>query len=146
MRRTNDEFLGMEMKRTADGFVLVELIIFIVVAGIAISSIILPVSTTLINVLIPSRQIIVNELARERMEMILGQYQTYGYVAFVDPCAVGSPPAACTLPASLGGYNISSSITTTSIQGLDGFKQITVSVADPTDKIGTTLVSIVGQT
>ncbi len=89
------------------GFTLVELIIFIVVAGILAVGVFAAFAAALSGAAQPGAMTQAMELAQERTELILAykrmapDYATF--LAGPDPCAGGPPPAICTPPA---GYAV----------------------------------------
>lgn len=93
------------------GFSLIELIVFIVVIGIAVAAIMVPLNMASEKSPNPNYQTIALQLAQGRMELLLGQRYLKGYVNFADPCSGGSPPAICT---SLTGFTVTSVISTIS--------------------------------
>jgi type II secretory pathway pseudopilin PulG len=104
------------------GFSLIELVIFIVVLGIAGVAI---VSTFVVSgTKAPSlqNQSIAIELAQERMDLILGQRAINGFSSFSDPCP---GPSICTAPS---GFTVSSSIAN-NWNGDTAYKVITVTVS-----------------
>ena len=125
------------------GFSLIELIVFIVVIGIAVTAISIAFSTASQNDVGANAQTTANNIAAARMEFILGQASINGYLSFSDLCAGGSPPAVCTLPAALSAYTVSSSIAGTTIGGDSNYKIITVTVSGP-QSAAATLKALVG--
>lgn len=115
------------MKKNNAGFSLIELVVFIVVMGIAITGIFLAFQTALQKSVVATPQIIANLLAQGRMDIIVGQERINGFNSYSDICPAA---AVCTLPAALSGYSISSSITTTTISG-DTYNIITVTASGP---------------
>lgn len=113
------------------GFSLVELVVFIVVIGVAISSVFLAFQTALTQTPYGNSQTVATLLAQGRMDFILGQRRLIGFANFSDLCTSVSPPAICTLPAAITGYTITSSITTTTIGSDSNYKIITVTVTGP---------------
>lgn len=77
------------------GLSLLELIVFIVVMGIAVVAVMQGLSSALRGSLSPGQMTQATQLAQERMELILATRQTQGYSGIYDPCGVGSPPAFC---------------------------------------------------
>ena len=116
------------------GFSLIELIIFIVVMGIAAVGILISLHLALEN----SPNIEFNtqalQLAQGRIELILEQKKELGFASFSDPCTLAVPPAVCSIPT---GYTVASSIVAS---GAD-FKIITVSVTGQGHSQLTTLVA-----
>jgi len=110
------------LKSQRSGFTLIELIVFIVVIGIVSAAIFVPLQVTAVKTPEATRQMIATELAQQRMELILGRRYLQGYsVSVLDPCALGSPPTACTPPS---GYNVNVNIVNISLG-----KSITVTVS-----------------
>ena len=89
------------------GFTLVELIIFIVVAGILAVGVFAAFAAALSGAAEPGAMTQAMALAQERTELVLAykrmepDYATF--LAAPDPCAGGPPPAICTPPA---GYAV----------------------------------------
>lgn len=126
-----------QSNRKCDGFTMIELIVFIVVIGIASVAILLPLNTASEKSATDSYISTASALAQERMELIIGQRHLVGYTLFIDPCTSGSPPPDC----AFTGYTISSTIAVTSIGGDSNYKSITVTV---TGLGNATLTSLVG--
>lgn len=114
------------------GFTLIEVIIFTVVIGIISVSIFASFNQILIAAKNPETIVTATQLAKERMELILGQRETQGFSAFTDPCTAGGPASVCNLPSGF-------SITQPTISG--DKLTITVTVDGPED----THVTLVGQ-
>jgi len=119
------------MRKLSPGFTLIELIIFIVIVGIAATAILLSFQTVLSKSPDTNKQTIATELAEGRMDLIIGQYYIYGLSSFSDICN-GSSPAVC---MTISGYTVSSSITGT------GPKTITVTVSGSGSAVLTAQVS-----
>lgn len=118
------------MKGNSGGFSLIELVIFIVVIGIAVPGIFLAFSTALQKSPIVNPQTIANQLAAARMDIIIGQRRMFGYSSFTDPC-ISSPPAVCTVPAGITGYTITSTISPLTVGSDSNYKSIDVLVTGP---------------
>lgn len=118
------------MKQHKTGFTLVELIIFIVVLSIAVSAIFSAFSVALQQSFTANYQTTVIELAQGRMELILGQKRLKGFAGFTDPCP-GAP--ACTLPAALSTYSVSTSISATTIGSDNNYAIIRVTATGPSN-------------
>lgn len=106
------------MRKLSTGFTLIELIVFIVIMGIAVSAVLLSFQTLLSKSPQANQQTIALELAEGRMDVIMGQYYLNGFASFSDICPAA---AVCQTQA---GYTISSSIT-----GSSPTKTITVTVS-----------------
>lgn len=113
------------MNRMCAGFSLIELIIFIVVSSVLAAGLMLGVNRALKGSPDVMRATTANEIARTRMEFIIGNRYKQGFNAFVDPCAGGSPPALCVPPT---GYSVNATITPTTLGGDTQYKTITVLV------------------
>ena len=106
------------------GFTFIELIIFIAITAIMMAGIFIGFEQVLSKITTPEENNIAVQLAKERMELILGQRRNIGFATFIDPCTGGSPPAICTLPT---GYSIAQPTVTTNVD--TNFKTITVAVS-----------------
>lgn len=121
------------------GFSLVEMVLFIVVVGLAMGTLLLPLLNTLKRTSTHYYQMTAVQLAQERMALILGQARLNGYTSLADPC-----PAAgiCTLPSgTLGSYTVSAAITPTTINSEANYKLVTVTVSGSGSAELKTLVS-----
>ncbi|MBE0627184.1 MAG: hypothetical protein IH606_20490 [Burkholderiales bacterium] len=80
------------------GVSLIELIAFTVIMGISAVALLSMYRAVLPRGATPAQITLATQLAQERMELLLGQRDAYGYSTAVltDPCASGSPPAICT--------------------------------------------------
>jgi len=114
--------------KNSAGFSLIELVIFIVVIGLAVSGVFLAFSTTLQNTPLVNTQTLANQLAVARMEIIIGQRRMFGFSNTIDIC---SGPAVCTVPAVITGYTITSSITGYTVGSDSNYKLIAVTVTGP---------------
>lgn len=120
----------------ADGFSLVEAIVFIVVAGVLAAGLVVALVAPLRSAPQAGQLDQAAELAQQRMELILGQRRRVnGFAAFADPCP---GPAICTPPA---GYAVTSSIVTGWGADPANYKVVTVTVAGPVSLTTTALVA-----
>lgn len=119
------------------GISLIELIIAIVVIGVIAGSLVPAIYIAMEGQ--PSIEYTTQaiSLAKERMEIILGQKEINGFSAFSDPCEVASPPTICT---DTGDYTVESTIAD-GWNGNNYFKTITVEVTGPEDVTLEALVS-----
>lgn len=107
------------------GFNLIELVIFIVVIGIAAIGIMMSFRAALeTNPDIVQGDMAVN-LTQGRLQIILGQYKINGFSSFSDICSSGSL-ALCSVPA---GFTVASSIAD-NWNGNNRFKVITVTTTE----------------
>jgi prepilin-type N-terminal cleavage/methylation domain-containing protein len=123
------------VRKLPRGFSLIEMIVFIVITGIAVTTLAITLQTVLQKSPLSNIQTTAIGLAQERMDLILGQKQEKGFTNFFDPCKVASPPSYCLFT----GYNIDSTISTTTISGDSNYKIISVII---TNSSGTTLVTL----
>ncbi|MBI5450594.1 MAG: type II secretion system protein [Gammaproteobacteria bacterium] len=119
------------------GFTLIELIIFIMVVGILAIGLMQTFTNTLFGSSRPSQTLVATGLARERMELILGQRRkAMGLTTFTnanfDPCtsAPAATHSACTPIPS--GYTVTSSYAAT-WSGSSNYRDITVTVSGKGD-------------
>lgn len=117
------------------GFTLIEVVIFIVVAGVLAAGLIVAMGSSVRGTSQAGQTDMAAEIAQTRMELILAQRRTAGFVAFTDPCP---GPVVCTAPT---GYAVSSSI----VPGFGGdptnFKIVTVTVTGYFSTTATALVA-----
>lgn len=116
------------MKKQMQGFSLIELVIFIVVMGLALSSIFLAFTTALQKSVTVNPQTTANELATMRMNIILGQKHITGFSAFTDICPAAS---VCAVNPAITGYSTTSTITTYTVGSDSNYKLITVTTTGP---------------
>lgn len=126
---------------------LVELVLFIAIAGILAVALTQAFVQTTKNAPAGGNMTTATQLAQERMEIILAQKNAVGFANFTaanfDPCQSGSP-AVCTTPPA--GYSFSPlpSLTTGWDDGggiNNNYKVITVTVAGPQSATLTAVVS-----
>ncbi len=110
------------------GFSLIELVVFIVVIGLALSGVFLAFSTALQKSPGVNAETTALELAAARMNIIIGQRHINGFSATSDPCTAGSPPAMC---AGTTGYTVTSSISPYTVNTDSNYKLIDVLVSGP---------------
>ena len=107
-----------------NGFTLIEVIVFLVVSGILMSTILLGATTALRSTPSVHQQWIAVQLARQCMEWFLGQRQMNGYAALSCP---STPSAtACAVPS---GYRINTNISCTTWNNDTTYKTITVTIS-----------------
>jgi prepilin-type N-terminal cleavage/methylation domain-containing protein len=130
------------------GFTLTELIVVIVVTGFA-GAALLQLSFTRAGAPTPAQITLADQLAQERMELILGTRHTLGFSSIVDPCASGTP-TPCT---TVSGYTITlrgvpSALPSPESWSVDPdpthFRQVTVTVTGPTGTQLSSLVAVLG--
>lgn len=118
------------------GFSLIELVIFIIICGILLSSIFLYSKIIIPNKVSIKQQITAYLAAQQCIEWFLGQRYINGYASLSCP----STPVGklCTAPS---GYTVSTSITCTTINGDSNYKTITVSVTGPWNSTYSTVIA-----
>ena len=126
------------MKRIARsrGFSLIELVIFIVVCGILLSSMFLYSRIIVPNKASVQQQIVAYLTAQQCLEWFIGQRYINGYASLICP----SNPIG-TLCSAPSGYSVATSITCTTINGDANYKTITVSVSGIWNATYSTLIS-----
>ena len=112
------------------GFTLLEMIVFIVIVGVAAVALFQMFRQTLPRSPTPGQLIQAAQLAQERMELILGRRGVVSYAALNDPCVGGTPPAICT---NTFGYTVAvsgiSAVVPWNGNPVADFKLITVTVS-----------------
>ena len=120
----------MPPQHASRGFTLIELIIFIVVAGILATGLAAVFSSAIRGAAEPGALTQATQIAQERMELILAQRRRQPFATFVpanfDPCNPGPGPV-CTPPA---GYSFTPAPTLVTGWGGDptNYKVVTVTV------------------
>jgi type II secretory pathway pseudopilin PulG len=104
---------------------LVEVVIFIVVAGVLVAGLVVAMGSSLRGSSQAGQTDMAAEVAQTRLELILAQRRAVGFATFADPCLPGPGPAACTPPT---GYAVTSSIVTGWGSDPTNYKVVTVSV------------------
>jgi prepilin-type N-terminal cleavage/methylation domain-containing protein len=131
------------------GFSMIELIMVIVVIGIAGAALLRLFPLTRAGAPTPAQMTVANQLAQERMELILGTRHTLGFSSIVDPCASGTPTPCSTV----SGYTITTrgvpsgppSPDTWSVDAnTTHFRQVTVTVSGPTGHTLSVLTAVLG--
>ena len=139
-------------ERTAQrGVTLIELIVFIVIMGIAVVTLLSMYRAVLPHGATPAQITLATQLAQERMELLLGQRAAYGYSTAVltDPCAGGTPPAICTnLYAPSGQYSILVTGVNPPVQwsglSVDNYRMLGVTVLGPDGRQLANLSAVIG--
>ena len=135
------------MKAPQQGMTLVELVLFIAIAGILAVALTQAFVQTTKNAPAGGNMTMATQLAQERMELILAQKSAVGFANFTtanfDPCQSGAP-AVCTTPPA--GYSFSPlpSLTTGWDDGSgvnNNYKVITVTVTGPQSTVLTAVVA-----
>lgn len=105
------------------GFTLIEVLVFIVVTSLVMSTILLSAFNGLRRSPSVHQQWVAIETARSCVEWFLNQRRLNGYDTI--SCPSSSTPAACTAPA---GYTVNTSITCSTWNTDANYKTITISV------------------
>lgn len=126
------------MKLISKGFTIIEMVIFVVIVGLAVGTVMIPLTTTLQKTPVLMNQLQAQALAQERMELILNWRKLQGYTSLADPC-VASPGLAMCSAAS--GYTVTATITSPSVDGDSTYRLITVTVSGAGDAVLKTLVA-----
>jgi Tfp pilus assembly protein PilE len=122
---------------TQRGVTLVELIAFIVIAGVVATAMFQAFSGTMRGSHLGKEMTQATQHAQQRMEVILGQRKRLGYTAFIggdyDPC--DPPPLAAPWDTnqaciSTTGYQVASALSAPDACGT-GCSEITISVTGP---------------
>lgn len=125
------------------GLSLVELVVFVAITAVLMAGIFSVFSTTLQHSMDAGRIQQAALLARERMELILGQRHSQGFAAFTatsfDPCTSSPPSSQPVCTALPPGYTITTALTD-NWGGDPGYKVVTVTV---TGSAGTQLTALV---
>jgi len=116
-------------------FSLVELIIFIIILGLA-GIIVMPAMRVMSSSANQQNNLQAMQLARGRMELILQEKNHNGFSGLTDPCSSG-PALLCTAPT---GFTINTTISANWNSDTD-FKEITVTVTGDGDATLKTVVS-----
>lgn len=112
------------MLRKIHGFTLLELLVFIVVIGILMNTLLLNAITGLRASASIRRQWVAVEAARGCMEWFLGQRRYVGFASLACPSTPST--ASCNMPS---GYTATANITCTTWNSDTTYKTITVNVA-----------------
>lgn len=125
------------MKKFISGFTLIEVVIFIVVSGIIVTTILRASSTGLLGSGESTEQITANNLAQQCMDWMLGNRRLNGFNTYSCPSTPGG--SLCT---TVTGYTVSNSVTCTTI-GADttNFKTLTVNVSGNATAVLNTLIA-----
>lgn len=115
------------------GFTLIEVIFAIVILGLLASTILLPFTEALQNTAAQHQNRVALDVAKSRLEMILGQKKTQGFTDFVDPCP---GPIVCTPPS---GYSVN--VTISDWLGSSHLDEIVVTVSGEGDATLTSVVA-----
>lgn len=114
----------MMLRKPSAGFTLIEVLVFIIVTSLVMSTILLSANTALRNSPTTHQQWLAIQTAQQCMEWFLDQRRLFGYSALTCPST--PTPAACTAPS---GLSVSTSIACTTWNSDAEYKTITVSVS-----------------
>ncbi len=106
-----------------DGFALIEVVVFIVVTSLVMTTLLLSATTALRNSPSIHQQWVALQTAKRCMEWFLDQRRLNGYTALTCPSTPSA--SACSAPS---GYSVSNSVACTTWNSDTEFKTITVSV------------------
>lgn len=104
------------------GFTLIELVIFIAVLGIIGTGAIMAFNIAAYHSVDIRFALQASELAKQRMDIIIGQKHALGFTVINDPCTTSPGLAFCQVPS---GFSVTSSIVN-NWGGDSNFKVITV--------------------
>lgn len=107
------------------GYTLIEIIIVIVILGIIGVTILKTFDVSLSGSTALDNSRMALDLAKRRMDVILGQARLLGFSSYNDPCTTSPSLPVCTTPT---GFTVSSGIVT-SWQGNTNFNVVTVTVS-----------------
>lgn len=113
------------MIKKIKGFTLIELVIFIVITSILASTILLSFNTALQKTPVSRENNIAAQTVKKCMEWYIGQRQLNGFSSISTGTTV---PSFCTAPA---GYTVTVNVATTTYNGDNNYKTITVTVNGP---------------
>lgn len=105
------------------GFTLIEILVFIVVTSLVMSTLLVAAITSMRNAPTTHQQWVAIQAAQQCMEWFLDQRRLNGYSSLTCPSTPS--PSACSAPT---GYTVSSSIACTTWNSDSNYKTITVSV------------------
>jgi prepilin-type N-terminal cleavage/methylation domain-containing protein len=123
------------LARRNAGFTLIELVIFIVIAGVLAVGLASVFSTAMRGAAEPGQLTHATQIAQERMELILGQRRAVGFATFTDPC-----PASPLCTPAPPGFAVNVNIAPNWL-GDTNYRVITVTVTGPTNATLTALTS-----
>jgi len=118
------------------GFTLIEIIIFLVVTSIMISTLMLAFSTGLLKTPTLLNNFIADQTAKKCMEWFLSQRNLNGYTAITCPST--AVPSFCTAPA---GYTLAVNISCTTINSDSNYQTITVTASGQGNTTLSTLIA-----
>lgn len=121
----------------------------IVVIGIAGAALLRLFPLTRAGAPTPAQITVANQLAQERMELILGTRHTLGYSGIVDPCASGTPtPCTVVTGYTVTANGVPSGVTSPLSWSVDAntnhFRVVTVTVDGPTGNRLSNLTAVLG--
>ena len=95
------------MWKNSQGYTLIEIIIVIVILGIIGATLLSVFNVSLMGTPTLDNSRVAVELAKSRMDLILGQAHLVGFDSYNDPCVTTPALPVCTTPA---GFTVSSNI------------------------------------
>ncbi len=124
------------------GVTLVELIVFIVIVGIAVAGIMEALTQAQSGNATPIQILEATKLAESRLEFLVGQSATQGFAALTDPCAGAAPPPVCQLPP---GFSIAQPTVVADFSGNPALTELTVAVTAPDGRVLADVTDVVAE-
>lgn len=108
----------------AAGFTLIEVLVFIVVSSLLMTTILLSATTALNSIPAVQNQFVAIQTARQCMEWFLEQRRLNGYTALTCPSTPSA--SACSAPS---GFTVNNTVSCTTWNTDSNYKTITVTVS-----------------
>ena len=124
----------MKARRHATGFTLLEVIMFIVIAGVLVAGLFAALGSAMYKAPKAGQIDRAADIAQQRMELILAQRRASGFATLADACP---GPTVCTLPT---GYAVAVTIAN-NWAGDTNYKVVTVDVTGLFAATATALVA-----
>ncbi len=132
----------MSARKRQRGVTLVELIVFLVIVGIAAAGIMEALAQSPGGNATPVQILEATKLGESRLELLVGQSETQRITGLADPCAATTPPPVCQLPA---GYQIAQPTVIPDFGGNPALTELSVQVAAPDGRVLATLTDVVAE-
>ena len=126
------------------GFTMTELIVVIVVIGLSAAAVLRALPLGRAGAPTAAQITVAEQLAQERMELILGTRQTLGYLLIGDPCPGVQKPCSAVTGYTLTVTGVSPVVSWSVDANTNHFKVVTVSVTGPTGHVLSTLTAVLG--
>ncbi|MDA8391038.1 MAG: type II secretion system protein [Gammaproteobacteria bacterium] len=132
----------MSLRARQRGATLIELIVFLVIVGIAAAGVMEALTQAQSGGATPIQILEATKLAESRLEFLAGQSEVQSFATLTDPCAGTTPPPVCQLPP---GYQIAQPTVVPDFGKNPALTALVVQVTAPDGRVLATLTDVVAE-